>query len=189
MTRIIAGAARGRRLTVPAGGTRPTADRVREALFSSLATVLDLADVRVLDLYAGSGALGLEALSRGAGSVTLVDRSPAAVTVMRQNVAAVGLPGASVVKSEVTDFLRGVPGAAELVLLDPPYDLGADPLRGVLEALAAGWLTPGAVVVSERSARGQTLVWPAGFDEAWNRRFGDTCLSRAVWYGHEQGPS
>lgn len=158
-------------------------------MFSSLATVLDLSDTHVLDLYAGSGALGLEALSRGAGSVTLVDRSAPAVTVMRQNVAAVGLPGARVIKAGVADYLRGVPRAADLVLIDPPYDLGADALRSVLEGLAAGWLVPGTVVVVERGTRGQTVDWPVGFDDAWNRRFGDTALSRAVWYGHEQDPS
>jgi 16S rRNA (guanine966-N2)-methyltransferase len=184
VTRIIAGAARGRRLVVPATGTRPTADRVREALFSSLNAVMDLSGVRVLDLFAGSGALGFEALSRGAHVVTLVDSSPAAVQVMRRNVATVGLPGVHVVKSTATGHLRGQPQPVDLVLLDPPYDLAADQIEEILTQLCTGWLVQGAVVVVERGARDEPPRWPAGFGTAWNRRFGDTELHRAVWYGH-----
>jgi 16S rRNA (guanine966-N2)-methyltransferase len=175
-------------LTVPATGTRPTADRVREALFSSLQASLDLTGLRVLDLYAGSGALGLEALSRGAASVTLVDSSAAVFTALRRNIDVVGMPEARAVRSTVEAFLRGLPQETDLVLLDPPYDLPDGSLTDVLETLTAGWLTPGAVVVVERSARGGAVGWPRGFDGLWNRRFGDTSVSRAVWYGHEQRP-
>ncbi len=184
MTRIIAGAARGRRLAVPATGTRPTADRVREALFSSLAAVMDLSGVSVLDLFAGSGALGLEALSRGARSVTLVDSSPAAVQVLRRNADTVGLPGVRVVRTTATGHLRGQPQQFDLVLLDPPYDVAADEVEQILTQLCTGWLAEGAMVVVERGARDESPRWPEGFGTAWNRRFGDTELHRAVWYGH-----
>jgi 16S rRNA (guanine966-N2)-methyltransferase len=184
VTRIIAGAARGRRLAVPETGTRPTADRVREALFSSLTAVKDLSGLRVLDLFAGSGALGLEALSRGAFSATLVDNSPPAVQVLRRNAATVGLPGVQVIRATATGHLRGRPEPFDLVLLDPPYDLAADDVEQILAQLCTGWLARGAVVVVERGARSESPRWPAGFGAAWNRRFGDTELHRAVWYGH-----
>ena len=110
MTRIIAGEARGRRLVVPAGDrTRPTADRAREGLFSSLLSLTDLEGARVLDLYAGSGALGLEALSRGAGSATMVEEDPAALRALQANVTTLRLPGAHVVADDVEDFLAVAP--------------------------------------------------------------------------------
>ena len=125
MTRIVAGAAGGRRLKVPAAVTRPTSDRVREALFSSLVAARELAGARVLDLYAGSGALGLESASRGATAVTLVDDSLAAVSVMRQNMSTVGLPGIRVVKAKVRDFLTTPARPHDIVFLDPPYAVPA----------------------------------------------------------------
>ncbi|MEZ5185647.1 MAG: 16S rRNA (guanine(966)-N(2))-methyltransferase RsmD [Candidatus Nanopelagicales bacterium] len=189
MTRIIAGEARGRRLKVPAAGTRPTSDRVRESLFSALDALIEIAGSDVLDLYAGSGALGLEALSRGASRVVLVDSSVAAVSVVEANVRAVGLPGAVVIRSGVRDYLRRTPSPVDLVLMDPPYDLPAAGVGDVLTALCEGWLAPQAVVVVERAAREPLLEWPPGFGPTWNRRFGDTRLQRAVWYGHEQDPS
>ncbi|HEX8581452.1 MAG TPA: RsmD family RNA methyltransferase, partial [Acidimicrobiales bacterium] len=109
MTRIIAGAARGRRLTVPPSGVRPTGDRAREGLFNTLGTLLDLEGATVLDLYAGSGALGLEALSRGAGAVVLVENGPRVLPVLRANVAAVSLPGARVVAGSVPTVVAGPP--------------------------------------------------------------------------------
>ncbi|MCW2726842.1 MAG: methyltransferase [Frankiales bacterium] len=177
MTRIIAGVARGRRLQVPDGsGTRPTADRAREGLFSSLQSLTDLEGARVLDLYAGSGALGLEALSRGAGSVTLVEDDPAALHAIRENAKAVGLPGAFVVPQKVATFLGGEPEPRyDLVLLDPPYDIDILP---TLEAVIP-WLAEEAVVMVERSTRDPELVWPAGLVAERSRRYGEATL----WYG------
>lgn len=187
MTRIIAGAARGRRLGVPGRGTRPTSDRVRESLFSSLDStwIADgsaWSDVVALDLYAGSGALGLEALSRGARAAVLVERSRAALPVLRANVGAVGLPGAHVVAADV-DRIAAQPspaGSASLVLADPPYEVAAFVVRGQLEALrSGGWIAPGAVVVVERPARDDESPLPQGWAEERRRAFGDTVL----WYG------
>jgi 16S rRNA (guanine966-N2)-methyltransferase len=177
VTRIIAGQARGRRLRVPPGpATRPTADRAREGLFSSLLSLLDLDGARVLDLYAGSGALGLEALSRGAGTATFVEEDPAALRVLRANVEAVGRPGADVVDEHVEHFLsRPATSAYDLALLDPPYD---DEVAAVLEDLLP-WLADDAVVVVERDSRGPELAWPAGLEGVRTRRYGAATL----WYG------
>ena len=120
MTRIVSGAARGRRLAVPASGVRPTGDRAKEGLFNSLGSLLDLDGARVLDLYAGSGSLGLEALSRGAAEVVLVENGPRVLPVLRANVAAVGLPGARVIGAAVSSVVTGpAPSAFDLVLADP----------------------------------------------------------------------
>jgi 16S rRNA (guanine966-N2)-methyltransferase len=178
VTRVIAGEARGRRLAVPPGA-RPTGDRAREGLFSSLATLVDLAGARVLDLYAGSGALGLEALSRGAGAVTLVESDARAVTVLRANADAVGLPGVEVVHSPVERWLAtttaaAYPPAFDLCLLDPPYAQAELPLEALLPQLAVG-----AVVVVERSARDPELVWPDGYEAVRSRRYGEAML----WIG------
>jgi len=177
VTRIIAGTARGRRLQVPpGGGTRPTADRAREGLFSSLQSLQDVDGARVLDLFAGSGALGLEALSRGAASATLVEDDPAAVRVLRANVDAVGLPGAVVVDDRVEHHLsRPVDAAYDIALLDPPYELDVVP---VLEALRP-WLAEDAVVAVERRTRGPELAWPQGYEAVRSRRYGEATL----WYG------
>ncbi|HWH30539.1 MAG TPA: 16S rRNA (guanine(966)-N(2))-methyltransferase RsmD [Mycobacteriales bacterium] len=174
--RIVAGAARGRRLTAPvAPGTRPTSDRAREGLFSSLQSLLDLDGARVLDLYAGTGALGLEALSRGASSATLVEDDPGALRALRSNVEAVGLPGAHVVADRVERFLVG---AAEprydLALLDPPYE---DDVVPALEALLP-WLADGAVVAVERRTRDGRPRWPTGYQPVRSRRYGEATL----WY-------
>ncbi len=185
MPRIVAGAARGRRISVPARGTRPTSDRAREALFNSLAALLDLDGARVLDLYAGSGGVGLEALSRGAALAVLVDSDRAAVEVLRANATALGLPGARVVKAPVAAHLSaGHPDAPfDLVFADPPYALGDDALGGVLAALTApGWLAPGAVLVVERSARGTPPPWPPSVDALQQRRYGESVL----WYGRSR---
>lgn len=189
MTRIIAGAARGRRLKVPAAVTRPTSDRVREAVFSALESAFDLLDAQVLDLFAGSGALGLEALSRGAARVVLVDRGAEPARVMAQNIRGVGLPGAQAVRSSVEQFLRGDPQGFDLVLMDPPYESTTAQVESVLAGLTRGWLNPAAVVVVERSSKGGEVRWPPGFGHNWDRRFGDTRISRAVWYGHQQDRS
>lgn len=186
MTRIIAGLARGRRLQVPAGDTRPTSDRVRESLFSSLESAVDLEGAQVLDLYAGSGALGLEALSRGAERVVLVDKSAPASRAMSANIATVGLPGATVERADVQTFLQAGPQPFDVVFLDPPYRLSSRIVEQVLDTLTQGWLGPQAVVVVERGRGGDDLTWPQGFGQGLNRRLGDTHVLRAVWYGHEQ---
>lgn len=188
MTRIIAGRARGRRLRVPADGTRPTSDRVREALFSSLESVVRLSGSRVLDLYAGSGALGLEALSRGAAHVVLVDDARSAVAAMRGNARAVGLAGAEIRRADAMQYLRRADGEFDLVLADPPYDLPDAEVVGLLAMLAGGWLARGAVVVLERGARGPEVPWPQGYGDTWRREFGDTRVQRAVWYGRGEDP-
>ncbi|WP_336032202.1 16S rRNA (guanine(966)-N(2))-methyltransferase RsmD [Geodermatophilus sp. FMUSA9-8] len=178
MTRLISGAAGGRRLTVPPSGVRPTGDRAREGLFNSLGTLLDLDGATVLDLYAGSGALGLEALSRGAASVVLVENGPRVLPVLRANVAAVGLPGARVVAGSVPTVVGGAPPARfDLVLADPPYAVPVAEVLGVLGALVTGeWLAPGAVVVVERSAREEPWEWPTPLTGIRDRRYGEALL-------------
>lgn len=180
MTRIVAGAAGGRRLSVPSSA-RPTTDRVREALFNVLTARLDFEGLRVLDLYAGSGALGLEALSRGAESVLLVDSDRRAADVITRNIATLGLPGATVRRGTVSSVLAaGTSTRVDLVLADPPYDLPADSVRRLLADLGRhGWVGPGSVVVVERPASAPDLDWPAGW-AAWPpRRYGDTRLEGA----------
>lgn len=179
--RIVAGAAKGRRLVAPKGvEVRPTTDRVKEALFSSLQPLLPGA--RVLDLYAGSGGLGLEALSRGASGVTFVERAQPAVTALRRNIETVGLPGTTVVVGDVAKALRGDPEDRpfDLVLADPPYRMPEAELAAVLEALTAH-LADGAAVVIERAARDGSPPWPEGLLPGSPRRYGDTALHRADW--------
>lgn len=187
MTRIVAGTLGGRRLATPAGsGTRPTSDRVREALFSRTESLLGGLDgVAVLDLYAGSGALGLEALSRGAASAVLVESDRRAAAVLRSNVAALGLDAtARVVADRVERLLTRSPvgagaGPVGLVLADPPYDLPADALREVLATGAqGGWLGADALLVVERPTR-SSWRFPTGVTPVGERRYGETTL----WYG------
>ena len=179
--RIVAGAAKGRRLTAPSGDdVRPTADRAKEALFASLQPLL--AQARVLDLYAGSGALGLEALSRGAASVTFVERERRALDALRRNIEVVALPGTTVVAAPVeralSEPLAG--GPFDLALADPPYHTPKAEVAQMLAALA-GQLAPGASVVLERSVRDGSPDWPDGFERGDPRRYGDTVLHRARW--------
>lgn len=184
MTRIISGAAGGRRLAVPPRGTRPTSDRVREALFSTvdsdlLARGQAWTHVTVLDLYAGSGALGLEALSRGAASAVLVEKSPAAAAILQANVDAVGLAGATVLVRDV-GHLTGDPVPASLVLVDPPYETPAGDVCAVLtRAQAKGWIAADALIVIERSARDKESPIPDTWVLSSRRAYGDTVL----WYG------
>jgi 16S rRNA (guanine966-N2)-methyltransferase len=184
VTRIVAGAARGRRLAVPPGeGTRPTSDRAREALFSALGSLIRAwAGRRLLDLYAGSGAVGLEALSRGAAGVVLVESDAKAARTITANVAAVGLPGAEVRRTTAELAVRSLAVAGgppfDVVFADPPYDLGNDRLGEVLLALRPA-LTADAVVAVERSTRGGTWEWPAGYEGLRSRRYGEATL----WYG------
>lgn len=182
MTRIIAGKAGGRRIVVPPGsGTRPTSDRVREALFASLTSELGGFDgLAVLDLYAGSGAVGLEALSRGATQVLLVESDRRAAQVIRGNIATLGLPGAAVQARAVELLAAGTsPTSYDVVLADPPYAIAAAALAQVLVDLAAhGWLAPDAIVVVERDRRSD-WTWPAGFEPIRDKRYGDTVLHYA----------
>jgi 16S rRNA (guanine966-N2)-methyltransferase len=182
VTRIVAGTAGGRRLAVPPRGTRPTSERVREALFSAVEAAVDLDGARVLDLYAGSGALGLEALSRGAAVATFVESDRAALAVLEKNVAAVGLPGAEVRRGAVRTVLAGpAPEPYDLVLADPPYRIDPGELAFVLAALA-GWTRPGSLVVLERAHRSGPPDWPEPLRPMRIRRYGDTELH---WARHE----
>jgi len=181
--RIVAGTAGGRRLAVPAGrDTRPTSERVREAVFASLLSDRGPLDgAVVLDLFAGSGALGLEALSRGAAVAVLVERDPTAAATARANVAALGLPGASVAASPVARYLARTPTPADVVFADPPYALGESELAAVLSSLAVRWLRPDASVVVERSSRSPAPGWPDGFEPGRVRTYGDTAVHPARW--------
>ncbi len=178
MTRIIGGLAGGRRLKVPRSGVRPTGDRAREGLFNTLGSLIELRGAAVLDLYAGSGALGLEALSRGAASVVFVESSPGVLPVLRANLASVGLPGGRVVAGSVRTVLGGpAPASFDLVLADPPYATPDDEVMGVLQSLTgADWLAPGAVVVVERSSRPEPFEWPTPFTGLRDRRYGEALL-------------
>ncbi|MGY1847296.1 16S rRNA (guanine(966)-N(2))-methyltransferase RsmD [Blastococcus sp. SYSU DS1021] len=178
MTRLIAGLAGGRRLQVPPAGVRPTGDKARGALFNSLGTLVDLDGAAVLDLYAGSGALGLEALSRGAATVVFVESGPKVLPVLRANLAAVGLPGGRVVAGSVPAVVTGpAPQAFDVVLADPPYATPAEEVREVLSALVAGeWLAPGGVVVVERSSREREWEWPTPLEGLRERRYGEAVL-------------
>ena len=181
MIRIVAGDAGGRRLAVPPGDrTRPTSDRTREALFATLGSLVELSGVRVLDLYAGSGAVGLEAVSRGAASAVLVDADARAAATARDNAAALGFADRVTVRRDrVERFLAAEPEPAALVFADPPYTLGDDEVDAMLARLAAGWLAPGAVVVVERSSRGRGPRWPDVTKPVKQRRYGEGTL----WYG------
>ena len=178
MTRLIAGVAGGRRLKVPRAGVRPTGDRAREALFNSLGHLVELHGAAVLDLYAGSGALGLEALSRGAATVVLVENGQGVLPVLKGNLAAVGLPGGRVVAGSVPTVVGGAPPQTfDVVLADPPYATSADEVTGVLGALVRnGWLAPGAVLVVERSSRDEPFEWPTPLEHLRDRRYGEATL-------------
>ena len=203
MTRVIAGIAGGRRLAVPPGTTtRPTSDRAREGLFASLLSELGSFDgARVLDLYAGSGAIGLEALSRGAQSVLLVESDPRAAAVIKANVKAVDLPGATVAVDRVERLLSRPPVQSasaghqdqdqdrnrfDLVIADPPYALTDESVTRVLTLLQAGWLADDALVVIERATRSGPLDWPPGFLPGKSRRYGEATFWYG-WYGSEAG--
>jgi 16S rRNA (guanine966-N2)-methyltransferase len=182
VTRIIAGFAGSLALTVPKVGTRPTSDRVREAIFSALDARDRVAGARVLDLYAGSGALGLEAASRGAAEVTLVDRARDAGAVARRNAERVGraapataAPRIRTVVQPVQAFLTGSAGGWDLVFLDPPYDLAGGELVDDLLLLAPR-VAPDAVIVVERSARDPEPAWPAGLTLDRRTAYGETAV-------------
>lgn len=177
--RVIAGVAKGRRLVAPKGDrTRPTSDRVKESWFSTLQPVLGGA--HVLDLYAGSGALGLEALSRGAAAVTFVEKDRRALEALRTNLAAVDLPGATVIGRDVhlvlAESLTDAP--FDVVVADPPYRTDEAELTRLLAALVRH-LAPEAVVTFERGRREPAPTWPGELIPDDPRRYGDTTLHRA----------
>lgn len=183
MTRIIAGQLKGRRLATPDGDrTRPTSDRVREALFGALEATLDLDGVRFLDLYAGSGAVGLEAFSRGAAWVTFMESHAGAARVVRRNLDAFDLKGrADVVTAKLPGALDTPPQQPyDVVFADPPYDVDDAKLEATLSRLTQGWLDADAEVIVERRARSGAPPWPAKLTQARSRAYGDTVL----WYGH-----
>ncbi|MCL2466177.1 MAG: 16S rRNA (guanine(966)-N(2))-methyltransferase RsmD [Micrococcales bacterium] len=181
MTRIVAGTLGGRTLLVPPRGTRPTSERVREAVFSRLEHLGAVDGAHVLDLYAGSGALALEALSRGASSAVLVESDPTAARVCRTNIANLDLSDRAHVVA--TPVERHLPTAtpADLVFADPPYAL--DTLDEILSALV-DVLTPGGTVVVERPTRATDLRWPEGLVADDDRRYGET----HVWTAHRPQP-
>ena len=180
--RVIAGNARGRKLAAPPGDrVRPTKDMVREAMFSALDARGALVDATVLDLFAGTGALGIEALSRGARRAVLVERDRAALDAISMNVATLRLGDrARVVPDDVGRFLHGpLPAGSpfDLALLDPPYDTTDEDVTALLVALdAPGWLAPDAIVSVERPARHPVVV-PSAWRTGWERAFGDTLMS------------
>ncbi|MCW2869228.1 MAG: putative methylase [Streptomyces oryziradicis] len=184
MTRVIAGAAGGRHLAVPPGqGTRPTSGRAKEGLFSTWESLRGtLLGARVIDLYGGSGAVGLEALSRGAEHVLLVEAEPRAARTIRENVKAIGLPGAEVRAGQAEKVIAGPSPALpyDLVFLDPPYAVSDDELREILITLRTqGWLHAEAIATVERSTRGGEFRWPGGFEAVRARRYGEGTF----WYG------
>jgi 16S rRNA (guanine966-N2)-methyltransferase len=182
VTRIVGGLARGRHLAVPPRGTRPTSDRAREGLFNTLRAELDLTGARVLDLYAGSGAVGLEALSRGAAAAVFVESDRRATAVLAENVTALGLPGATIRRLSAENYLSaaGADEPFDLVFADPPYASSAGAVSSMLQLLVDHeWLASEAVVVLERAARDVDAGWPCEIKPIKHRRYGEGCL----WYG------
>ncbi|PKW19634.1 16S rRNA (guanine966-N2)-methyltransferase [Saccharopolyspora spinosa] len=185
VTRIVAGSVGGRRIDVPPRGTRPTSERVREALFSALESVIELTGARVLDLYGGSGALGLEALSRGAGHATFVESDRRAAQLLRRNAASLGFREVRVEQAKA-ETLIGTPAAQpfDVVLADPPYDLAPEQLQRVLVGLVQnGWTAPGSLVIVERAVRSGEPDWPPPLQAMRTKRYGDTAVHWAV---HEE---
>jgi len=179
VTRIIAGAAGSLTLAVPDAGTRPTSDRVRESLFGALDASDRIRGAAVLDLYAGSGALGLEAVSRGASSADLVEKAPRAATIAERNARAVlrAVPGAAVRvhRAAVDAYLRSSSRSFDLVFVDPPYDLDGAALATALELLTAR-LSPEGLVVVERATRSGRPPLPAGCTLIREKKYGDTTM-------------
>lgn len=181
MTRIIAGEHRGRALKVPKSVTRPTSNKVREAIFSTVNHALaGLTDLRVLDLYAGSGAFAIEALSRGADEAIAIEIDSRASQTIKDNCETLKLTNLRIVTMDVQTALSGAPqfGKFDLVFIDPPYALEDSSITLLLESLVGGWLADGALVVVER-AKDSKFVTPAELPEFARKVYGDT----SVWYG------
>ena len=176
MTRIIAGELGGRRIAVPPRGTRPTTDLVREAIVGRLDAADAVRRANVLDAFAGSGALGIEALSRGAAHATFVEAAAPAAAVISRNLRDLGLVDqGAVVRAKVASFLARSGEEFTLALLDPPYDLPPADLAATLAALAPR-LAVGAQVVLEWSSRGADPGWPPGIVPLLVRRYGETSV-------------
>ncbi|WP_175954050.1 16S rRNA (guanine(966)-N(2))-methyltransferase RsmD [Schaalia sp. Marseille-Q2122] len=181
MTRIVAGRAGGRPLKVPAKGTRPTSERVREALFSRLDHMGILTGAAVLDLYAGSGALGMEALSRGARRATFVEKSRPATTIIKSNLHATDLAAlGSVVCADVSTYITHKEGASlsgdyDVIFIDPPYDMAATDLNKVLAHLGP-WMHPDTLVIVEASSRAPEPAWPTDLVLEERRAYGETIM-------------
>jgi 16S rRNA (guanine966-N2)-methyltransferase len=186
VSRVIAGSAGGRRLAVPPGrDTRPTSDRAREGLFSTVLALLGpLEGRRVADFFAGSGAVGLEALSRGAGHALLVESHPRAARVIRENIASLGLPGAVLTTDRVERVAQRTPAEPyDLIFADPPYAFPAEAVTDLLEALREhGWLAADALIAVERATRDGELTWPSGYLAERSRRYGEATF----WYGRAE---
>lgn len=187
MTRIISGRLRGRLLSIPPQGTRPTTDRVREALFSAIGARVDLEGAAVLDLFAGSGALGLEAVSRGADTAWFVEENVRSASVLKKNVdglvAGLERTDSVIRRARLPGAIEGrcpVVGGFDLVLADPPY-AGSEKLDGpILTALLnGGWLADDALVVWERSKRDPTVRWPEAYEVEFERTYGETAVEMA----------
>ena len=186
MTRIIAGEHGGRRIQTPKGdGTRPTSDRVREALFSSLESELGGLDgLRILDLFAGSGALGLEAVSRGAAWATFVEAAQQAATVVKANLRDLGAPG-TVVRTKAERFVvDGDADLFDLVFVDPPYAMPTAQVTALVDAVREGFAADDALFVVERATR-DPFVWPDGVDGLRSKKYGETTL----WFGRTGPPA
>lgn len=185
VTRIVAGTVGGRRIDVPPKGTRPTSEKVREAVFNALESLIELDGARVLDLYGGSGALGLEALSRGAGHVTFVESDKRAAGVLRRNATSLGFRDLRVEQAKA-EVLVSAPASEpfDVVLADPPYDLSGEVLQRVLDGLGAGgWTAPGSFVIVERAVRGGEPDWTPPLHEFRVKRYGGTAVH---WGVHEE---
>ena len=190
--RIVAGSLRGRVLKAPSGtATRPTSDRVREAVFSRIESLAPeaLGGTQVLDAFAGSGALGIEALSRGAAGATFVERDHAALAVLRSNLTALGVERAAHVlpadvgRAAASGRLPGAPFS--LLFVDPPYRIDKSEVRALIDACALqGALTDGALVIWEH-ATGDVIEWPARFEPFGPRRYGSTEVDMAIFRGGE----
>lgn len=184
MTRIIAGEYRGRRLKVPESGTRPTLDRVREAIFSSLVSLDAIEELNVLDLYAGSGALGIEAISRGAKNALFVDSNKSACQTITLNLKELDIK-ANVSEVKVETLLSTPPAHKfnapfHLIFMDPPYDYSLSDISKVLNlGLKNSWFSSDAILVVESSKAIKEFVWPDGFESLRDKSYGDT----TVWYG------
>lgn len=189
MSRIIAGSAGGLRLATPSHSrTRPTSDLVRESAFNLIAdwagTVGEPPDemlrrFSLLDLYGGTGAIALEAASRGAGPVVTVEKDRATAALARGNARSTGLDVA-VVASSVDAYLAGAPRPFDVVWFDPPYDVAAAVVDAQLARVVEGWLAPDGLVVVERSSRGAGPSWPDVLPDRWERRYGETTLYLAT---------
>ena len=188
MSRIVAGVRGGQKLVMPSHRhTRPTSDRVREAAFALIADWAGtagesgdtmLARFSFLDLFAGSGAIGLEAASRGADRVVCVENHRPTVELIRRNIATTKLTGrVQVAPLAAAGYLAGEPEAFDVVWLDPPYALAGEQVDALLERIVAGgWLLDDGLVVVERARRDAPPTWPAVLDDQWTRRYGETQL-------------